>query len=133
VDEENDEILEPVKDFPSKIVDIATYKKSKYFKEDPEKLEALSNGVMYIESIMQEFVDLEGSDGMKVLMNVFDFEGDSLRNVVVRKNTEEFWNQAIAVCEQSYMDCRVCVVGNSGYWKDSINGSPHPYASYRRP
>jgi hypothetical protein len=82
------DLLKPVEDGSSAFVDFETYKKSKYFKEDPEKLEALRNGVMYIESIMQEFVDIEGSDGMKALMNVFDFEEGTLRNVVVRKHTE---------------------------------------------
>jgi hypothetical protein len=111
-------LLEQAKDVPSDIVDDQTYADSEEFKKDRAKPEALDNGVRFVESIMKDYVDIPGSNGMKILENVTDFEtGEVCRNLVVRNITEEFWNQVISFSEQPNTKSRVCALGTPGIGK----------------
>ena len=66
-----------------------------------------------MESIMKDYEDIPGSDGMKVLRNAMNSETGKNSNVVIRNITENFWKKVIDATKRS----RVCAVGTPGIGK----------------
>jgi hypothetical protein len=79
------------------------------------KIKVPARGKSYIGSILQPYVEIPNSNGMKVLHNVVDLEGTSKYHVVVRSIMEDFWQQVIVKTEMH----RMCVLGVSGIGKTS--------------
>jgi Retrotransposon hot spot protein len=70
-------------------------------------------GDEFVKSIMQDYVDIQGSNGMRVLNGVLDLETHSTRNVVLRDMTEDFWQKVIEATSTH----RVCALGTPGIGK----------------
>ena len=66
------------------------------------EISALDLGVDYLRAIMQDYQEVPGNSGMKVLYDVPDLECATLKHVVLREGiTESLWNQVIEISESS--------------------------------
>jgi Retrotransposon hot spot protein len=86
-----------------------------------EKIEKQKLGEQFLKSIQQKPDLIPNSGGMYVLRNVLLLEAEYTRSIILRTNTEPFWNSVIATVDEQNADGRnsnsVCVVGTPGIGK----------------
>jgi hypothetical protein len=73
----------------------------------------------FVQSIMAEYEEIPGSNGMHVLRNVTELEDGRLSDIVIRNITEPFWQACIDMVDESNerKRLRVCAVGTPGIGK----------------